>query len=324
MHEVTTVLEGFFAGCLLRELFSAGMFERLRSPTAPPDLALALHYDEAALRSSLEFLARTTRTLERVRGGRYRLGPDLRSAAGIVSVAKFLGAYGPAAFRARSSWRSARRAAQHVDRGALASAFSLAPRDPAAVIDLVRKRARTGLLDLGCGTGSLLATVCKRGGPLGWGIDESHAMCRAARCALRRYGLNRRVRVRCADATRPTRVLDSAERAQVDVIHAASLFNALMRPPARAVRLLRALRRTYPGRTLINVDYLGVLTRPQDRPPLRGATLQDIAQVLSGQGIPPQSHDGWAHLYRDAGCTLTDVVEVRTTGLRWFVHTVTL
>ena len=149
-------------------------------------------------------------------------------------------------------------------------------------------------------------------------------MCRAARRALRSCGLDRRVRVRCADATRMTRVLDSAERARIDVIHAASLFNALMRPPARAIRVLRALRRTYPGRTLINVDYLGVLSRPQNGPPLRGAALQDIAQVLSGQGIPPQSHDGWAHLYRDAGCTLTDVVEVRTTGLRWFIHTVML
>jgi SAM-dependent methyltransferase len=324
VHDLATVFEGFFAGCLLRELFAADVLQQLAAPTTPAALASRLKADEQALVPSLEFLARTTRAIERVGQERYRLGPDLRSPAGIAALAKFLGAYGPPAWCALASWRSARSGAGRVDHGALMSAFALAPRDAPLVIDLVRKRARSGLLDLGCGTGAFLSAVCTRGGPSGWGIDRSSHMCRLARRHLRKRGLDRHVRVRRGDAMDAARLLSSRERAKIDTIYAASLFNALMRPSTRAIRLLRSLRHAYPGRTLINLDYLGVLARPRAGRTMRGAMLQDLAQVLSGQGIPPASHDEWAEMYRDAGCDLTDVVQVETAGLRWFLHTVTL
>jgi hypothetical protein len=167
--------------------------------------------------------------------------------------------------------------------------------------------------------------VCSQRGLSGWGIDADPSMCRAARRTLQAQGLHRRVRVRCGDAARATRLLTPGERARVDVIHTASLFNALVRPKKRAVRVLRALRRAYSGRILVNVDYLGVLTHQRGAARAqRGAVLQDLAQVLSGQGIPPGAHEDWAHLYREADCDLTDVIEVRTQGLRWFIHTVQL
>ena len=150
-------------------------------------------------------------------------------------------------------------------------------------------------------------------------------MCRAARARLRKAGLGRTVRIRRGSALDASRILSRAERARVDVVHAASLLNALCRNRSTLERGIARLRAAFPGRTLLVVDYLGVLSYEHPAPRRRRHTaLQDLVQALSGQGVPPPSHDAWSLSYAAAGARLVEVMERRGADLRWFVHVVQL
>ena len=56
----------------------------------------------------------------------------------------------------------------------------------------------------------------------------------------------------------------------------------------------------------------------------RHTLLQDMAQSISGQGIPPADVAQWAAVYEAAGCGLLHVYEGDSSGIAWFVHVVRL
>ncbi|MEV4928159.1 hypothetical protein [Streptomyces roseoverticillatus] len=83
-----------------------------------------------------------------------------------------------------------------------------------------------------------------------------------------------------------------------------------------AVDVLTGLRELFPGRLLFLEDGYGRLTH---HPPTDGnhrhALLQDLAPVLSGQGVPPPDLHGWSRIYQAADCTLVKAYEGHDDGI---------
>lgn len=52
--------------------------------------------------------------------------------------------------------------------------------------------------------------------------------------------------------------------------------------------------------------------------------LQDIAQVVSGQGVPPSSDSAWAGVYRAANCKVVSQRSFRKGATKWGIHEVIL
>jgi SAM-dependent methyltransferase len=312
------VLAHHAAAELLCGLIRCGVLDELRTPRAPAELARRLALDPRATAGALRYLARTTDVI-RHRGGRFALAPAYaRSARWRGLVEKLVGAYGPAL---RDSLAGLRAAAA-IDRAALARSYTWDAESP-VVVQTIRELRPAGVLDLGCGRGRLLAAVCADPAVRGWGIDASAEMCRAARATLAAAGLARRVVIRRGTAEQLARLVPAAARARIDVVHAGSLFNAVMTDEFRAVALIAGLGRAFPGKTLVVVDYLGGADTGK-RSVGRYTQLTDLTQLVTGQGTPPASHARWAALYAAGGAALITAAEGRTFDLRWFIHVVRL
>jgi len=88
----------------------------------------------------------------------------------------------------------------------------------------------------------------------------------------------------------------------------------------RAVKWLRGLRRLFPDRPLLILDYYGRLGQTKSRKLAkeRETLLHDFAQLISGQGIPPASAAEWRSIYAEAGCRLVHISEDKLTTR--FIH----
>ena len=98
-----------------------------------------------------------------------------------------------------------------------------------------------------------------------------------------------------------------------------------------AVQVLKDWRSIFPpGCLLMNVDYCGYLgtETPTSSDKLRSLSstllVHDIAQVSSGQGVPPPSGAAWKEIYEAAGCELVDGVSFTRSrnSMRSFIHIV--
>ena len=317
-------LQGHYAGEALLALLRLGVLEALARPRKSRSLAKAAGVDRARLEPVLEFVRRNTDLVERDRAGRYRLGrtslPELA-----FQLEKFVGAYGPS-LRGLATTLRGRRFAGAPDEQALARAFAAVAGVRSLEVDILRVMGVRCLLDLGCGPASLLIDLAEDGGFRGIGVDSSAAMCRMARSRVRAAGLPSRITVRLGDATRVRRALAGLDREAIDAVHGRSLLNALFaQGHARAVSFLKELRAVLPGRTALFVDYYGELNRPvSGAGGFRLAELQDLAQLASGQGVPPPDRRTWNAVFRQAGCRLISVLDVRTDDVRWFIRQVRL
>jgi SAM-dependent methyltransferase len=288
-----------------------------------PAVALAetLAVDPDLLAGLLELLARRTGLVVRGPAG-FRRGPGLGPVAQAV-IDQYVGAYGPNAAALPTILASPQLGRGLVDRARHARAFARAPGPGAAMLpDLLRKLGLGRVLDLGCGTGGLLATMARDPEFRGCGVDANPDMIRVAEQRLRAGGVgDRRVRLYVGDATDPaTAVPDQVLRETATVV-AASVLNEFFHPdPAPAVDLLRKLRQAMPGRILVVADYYGTLGHPAG--PGARQILHDWVQLISSQGVPPPDLDGWEEVYRQADCTLVHSIEDGRAGV--FIHLVRL
>ena len=239
--DLVGTIQGHYAGEALRALLRLGVLEALATPREVRSLARRAGVDPALLEPVLEFLRRTTDVVVRDRAGRYRLGaPSLPEIA--FQLEKFIGAYGPS-LRGLDATLGGARSRVAPDDGALARAFAAVAGVPSLQAGLLRGLGVRGLLDLGCGPGSLLVDLARDASFRGIGVDSSAAMCRLARSRLRAAGVQGRVTIRQGDATRLRRALAGLDPDAIDAVHGRSLLNALFaRGPARAVGFLRELR----------------------------------------------------------------------------------
>jgi SAM-dependent methyltransferase len=317
---VIDLLGGYAATNLIREMLARRVVDSLHEWRTVAEISRLHRIDHDGALVLLNFLYCCSDFLQR-RGERFRLAPrysEHHAWRGVFE--KFTGAYGQMIAKPLSAHRSGADAG--IDRSALARAYSWDSESP-VVIKTIEDLRPDGVLDIGCGRATLLAEICARIPAEGWGIDPSGAMCRAARGSVASAGLQSRIVIRRGSALTINQVLSLQERRRISLIYAGSLMNEFARSDATLVALLDRLSRWFPGCWLIVVDYLGALTGRRKRAG-NYTYLNDIVQVLSGQGVPPASHEKWSSIYRAAGAQLSDIIEGRTLDLRWFVHVVRL
>jgi SAM-dependent methyltransferase len=311
-------IQGYYQSLLLLHFTRSGVFERLRKSRTAEDLAQECDWQPDPLRSCLDFLAATTGLVRRDRKGRYKA---ILPPAHVFEIEKFVGAYGQMADKLPDLLSGKTTGRALVDHRSLARAFSsIADVSRGLVTAMIVGARPATLLDLGCGTGSLLVQLAKLDpGFHGIGIDASKPMCQAARKHASRNGVSSRVRIACQDARDVQRLPDA------DALHAASLFNEMFaHGSGEAITYLGKLKERFQGRDIWLVDYYGRLglggnTRASD---VGHALLHDLVQVLSGQGVPPPDLKSWRAIYRAAGCKLVEAHEFSGSGLDWFIHRV--
>lgn len=321
------MVQGYYATALLLQLNRLDILRDLAAPRSAKALAAKHHLNVSLTEHAMEFLARTTDVITRTRKGHFQL-EDISLVELTFQLEKFAGAYGPAVHAIGDAMRRPGAGKTHVNRRSLATAFMeagsfLTPFVP----DLVRKAEVKCLLDLGCGTASLLIELARSTEKFrGIGVDASQYMCRHARRSVREASLGRRIKIKQVDGRDLREGLSAAEIEQVQAVHGRSFLNEFFASGNRdIVEVLKQLRALFPGRKAWFVDYYGRLGhRVGIGEDCQLALLQDLAQAVSGQGVPPPDAKSWRGIYHMAGVRLKRAHEFRGAGIRWFIHEVDL
>jgi SAM-dependent methyltransferase len=312
------LVEGFQLAHAVRALHDLGVLASLARPATAAALARTHGLDATLLGGVLAYVAARTDLVER-RGTRFVATARYAPAARYL-IDLYTGAYGRNAAQLAALLRAPDRARATVDRRRHARAFAAASAGAQdAMASVVQQLGRGAVLDLGCGTAALLIALAS-GDPqfVGWGIEQSPAMCRVARAAVRAAGLTRRVRILAGDVTAPAAAIPDDVAAAVRTVTMCDVANELFGGgPEGFAAWLSAARARLPGRLLIVSDYYGRLGHADGRVP-RETLLQDFAQVISGQGVPPGDALAWQAIYRRAGCRLVHAIEDRATTR--FIH----
>jgi SAM-dependent methyltransferase len=319
------LLEGHYASEIALGLIRSGALELLAAGNRVEVIARAVQADPQQLDLMLDFMARTSDLIERGGTGRYRLG-NYSLAEIAFQLHKFTGAYADCV-RGLQTPGIGRPVARVADDRALAAAFAAVGNAPSRLVERLRQQGCRRLVDLGCGPASLPIELAVADSDFSAiGLDRSAAMCRLARARAREAGVASRVTIKRADISEIRDALDAGERRRVDALHGRSVLNAFFgRGPNSARAMLRTLRLAFPGRVAFFVDYYGELGHaPASRRGFRLGQLQDLAQLASGQGIPPSRRRDWQALYRAAGCKLISADDSSNDNIRWFVHQVRL
>ncbi len=324
--DLTGALQGYYAIEVLVQLHRCGVLTALGQPGSVEHLAQSLKLQSGHLAALLDFLARTTDIVKRDRQGRY--GIDAPKIPEIVfQIEKFAAAYGPAVRQLSDTlFSGARGVGVHgaIDERALSRAFAEVGADR-VMKEIATQTGLKCLLDLGCGSAQLLIELAAEDREFrGIGFDTSGEMCRLARKRSRMAGVDARIKIYKGDGRSFGSKLSQRSLRSIDAVHGRSFLNALFgNGNGEAVAVLRELGNLLPGRTAWFIDYYGELgksSRPLEE--CRLALLQDVAQIASGQGVPPADAKDWMRIYAAAGCEFSDAVQIQNPGIRTFIHQV--
>jgi hypothetical protein len=120
-------------------------------------------------------------------------------------------------------------------------------------------------------------------------------------------------------------ILSEERRSAVQALSAISIANAHFGRDGAIDDFLRSLRRLFPERLILFSDYYGRLgsyvgnTRAYQR-----TLVHDVAQLASGQGVPPSSLEEWQQIYDRTSCALVDAFDGHNGGIAWYIHIVQL
>jgi SAM-dependent methyltransferase len=323
------LVEGFYLSHVVYHLHRRGILERLGANSSPGEVAAEHGYDPDLLRALLEYVHQRTDVLRRDGRDGYSLNPKYTSYDSFgFHLDKLIGAYGPPLTRLDEALHSPSASSGLVDRSMLARAFcELDAGNAALPAQIVRQWQVRSLLDLGCGPGALLIELASSDSAFrGVGIDVNAQMCMVARDRVAAAGLADAVRIVQADVREVSAHLGTGERDALEAVHGRSLLNEFFGDgPEEASKLVGELRRLLPGRLFFVGDYYGKLGYVRRVNGSYGATLaQDVAQVMSAQGVPPPDLASWAEVYARAGAELLHAYEGENAGVAVFVHVVRL
>jgi hypothetical protein len=326
-RDLISLIEGFYLCQVVYYLHQSDALRLLRVPTESDDLAAKLDCDADLLKALLEFVYQRTDILYR-NGGKYQLSRRYASHISLgFHLDKFVGAYGPAFSRISDALRSPDLGRGLIDSSSLAAAFTgLSARSPSIAGQVLTAWSVDSLLDLGCGPALLLIELGAANPEFhGWGVDGSLAMCSIAEREVSSAELSSRIEIIKGDV-RDIDSLNLRSAAGASALHAGSLLNEFFRNgSASAVGFLTRLRTRFPGRLLFVSDYFGKLARVSRVPSrYRHNLLQDAAQAISGQGVPPSDLEGWVAVYEAAGCSILDAYRGESDEIEWFLHVVLL
>lgn len=291
---------------------------------------LAKHHqvDACGLRRILKFLALSTSVIKS-QNDTYQLTETSTPLAGLrFNLEKFQEAYRLPVRQSLETLGSLPPGLPRprINAKAMADAFSaVSDTVSRTVVEAVERSHIKCLLDIGCGTGSLLRTLAIRNPQFtGIGVDKNRTVCRRMLTLAREAGVSRRISAIVGAAPPALRRLRRGERERVDGIYGASFLNEFFGDGrARAAEILKELGGLFPARTAWFVDYYGVLDTPNRNVPIVNL-LQDVAQVVSGQGIPPATEEAWADLFRAGNCRVVSQRSFRNGSTKWGLHVVVL
>jgi SAM-dependent methyltransferase len=318
------MMAAHYAALILDALHRTGVLAALRVPSAPTELAERCDLAPDVLEPLLAFVALTSTLVERLPDGRFALASgerDLTFAAHMLD--QYVGGYGPPLAALAKLLREKRTGESLVDMERHAAAFSgdnttESLSEPA---QLVLDLGATGVVDLGCGSGQTLCALAAANPAItGLGIDVNPGAVAGAIARVRNRGLSERVQIRLGDALE---VLAQTPADGVQVVLATSMLNALWNEAGRVAAFVGGLASLLPGRLLIVTDYYSRLSSNIERSTAR-TLLHDVAQLVSGQGLPPSTIDGWAAAYAAANASFLHAFEASGDGLDRFVHLVKL
>ena len=327
-------LEGMYVAAVLDFLHREGVLAALGAGEDVVPLAERLGFEAGALVKLLEYAALRSDLVERIddpRGARFTASAAYReSGTAAYLLDQYAGAFGPCLLNLQEVMRAPAEAGRFVDRARHADAYRRASTGSNApeLVALAGELGINVLLDVGCGGGQLLAALAESSPAFrGIGIDANPAAVDAARQLLAARGLDGRVEVVCGDLAELGVLLSEERRASVDALAAVSVANAYAAGyRGRSIDdFLRALQVLFPNRFLFLFDYHGRLGTVGDEPVrFRRTLLHDLAQVVSGEGVPPANLDAWREIYRRTGCTLVAHAEGEHDGIARFLHLVQL
>lgn len=316
------LIEGFFLSQAFAAIERIGILDALDVPQSSIDLARRYGVNESILDAALQMLA--TRTiLIRYARGKYRATSACDSPTRFFLL-QHLASYGGNAVHLEEILRDPSVASQFVDRYQHQRAFLKAqPSKKDPLVQLVLRFGFNTILDIGCGTGSLLLHLASQCSHFrGWGIDSNPFMCRAARQRIAQAGERRKVTIINGDSRQLSLRIPPAVARRVQAITASGVANEFFFEGIRnAVSWLITIKRVFPGRKMFIADYYGQLGYRR-RPDRRGVALHDFVQVISGQGVPPPDRKGWLKVYDSARCKLLHVEHEK--GAPNFIHVLQL
>lgn len=307
--------EAFHLAHAVNYLVDTGLLSDRECPAGK--LAAAHGLDPAVLSGMLDFLAARTDLVSRGERG-FRTGPGLGPAER-GHIDQYLGAYGPNVAALPDILAGAVDSRSLTDRVRHARAFAGGSGAGAALLPgLLGRLGLNHILDLGCGSGELLAELAGRDPAFrGHGVDANPGMIDAARARDLPAG---QVQFSVGDVTDPQACVPDDVRAGAEVLVASNLLNEFFGTDGAAAGWLGRLSQAFPGRLLVVVDYYGVLGHSADPPPR--FALHDWIQLISGQGVPPPDLDGWQSVYQQAGCQLKHAIQDSKASV--FIHLVRL
>jgi SAM-dependent methyltransferase len=323
---VSTVdlVEAHFLTHVLDALHQTGALRLLVTPQPADRLAATLGVDSAILEPLLVFAALRSDVIDQARDGRFQLAGD---GAGLGRVEhlldQYIGGYGPP-LRTLAALMAGHAAAP-VDLTRHAAAFATKPGDLATLNEagqLIQGFGATRIVELGCGGGQALVALALANPDLSaLGIDANPAAADAALTFAASLGVADRVEIGCGDGL--ALLAGRADLAGFQIVLAASVLNALWAQDLLVAGFLRQLGGLLPGRIMVISDYYSHLGRPSHQATPR-TLIHDLAQLLSGQGVPPPDRVRWQKAYQAAGAELIEVMEAAGDGIDRFIHLIKL
>ncbi|WP_416758465.1 methyltransferase domain-containing protein [Pseudomonas sp. BNK-6] len=229
---------------------------------------------------------------------------------------QYIGAFGPCLESLHQILASPSIGAQKVNWQRHAQAFSKADRGitNSFMLNLLSQLNVTKLIDLGCGSGGLLLDFATQNTSIqAWGIDTNIAAIQMAQTVSQASNLDDRVKFYHGNALDISKHLEPNTLEEIQIITASNLANTFFGNESfeSIHSWLYNLKSTFPNRLLLLSDYYGRLGTVEDRESLRfrRTLFHDVAQVLTGQGVPPKNIETWRKILKDADCTLVKAFE---------------
>jgi len=228
----------------------------------------------------------------------------------------------------------------------LCDAFSKGGTEPAnQTIELIKEYIPQDedvcFIDLGCGPANLLCVAAKTFASFsGIGIDISEPMCKFASDQVENLGLTHKITIingEVRDLEKHVKEIHKNRENQKQssekfgkefvCVFAGSIINEFFyESSSEALNFLKNINSLFPHCTLFVSDYYGYLgnQKGEHNSNLNSEThthtiLHDVAQCISGQGVPPGSREDWVKLYKTAGFSLIDFYDF-TEGMHSFLH----
>lgn len=324
------MLQTYFCGALLSQFENIGVMEYLYNGiTNPRVIAEAEGLDAASLELLFEFIYRNCNVFNKV-GIQYSLAENYRSYKSLgFNLDKFINGYSPliedlGAILGKARMRNFD---PMTNSAALAKAFDRIDFRYHPIPAILQHWNVLSLLDLGCSSGLLLEELCRQQDEFfAWGIERNPHSCKRAKDRLKDCEVSPRIKIYEGSVLNIEDLIARSELDQIQCLYGSSIMNEFFHSGSNAaIEFLTYLKTLFPGRLFFIVDYYGQLNNAyKEKQDFTHAMLQDLVQVLSGQGIPPSDQFGWMEIYAAAGCELLHVYASESTTIQTFVHVIRL